>query len=435
MARARRKLVGIARETAERKALDEQQPPEDDPTAQTEEQLEDADDDGERPPEVRVSRIDPEDGKPKFLTVAPPNRVNEDWLKKKYGGGEYTTVVYGTRNDGTFGWIKGTRKRYAIDASIPFKGANGDALRGEIRNVGDGGDEDTKFLVKNQLMEMMRDQSEARQHTASMMMTMMKMMADSTTAQTQAMAAIIGSLRNDKSGGVGELMPLLLASINGRGDPLDLATKLVALTKSDSDGAGGLGNLETMLTLAERLGRRLNGIPDEQDSDAQWVGVVKEMGPKALELLTTMARKRESESSTQPAAPQPRRVNPQPVVITAAAPVTPAPTAPSDEWTPLEPAVTHLLAAAREGKDVRHVVGMLMFMASAEQIATLREVVAQDDVADVFVARFPDFAHRRVWLDDFLDELRAELLSTDNDETDDAPDGPQPDNAEPESTT
>jgi hypothetical protein len=402
----------------------------DDYTTEVLEQMEDV---PEREPLARVQREDPETGKLKLVGRFPPDQVTEEFIMRKFGGGRYIVQVYGIRkSDGKFGYVKGrgARKEIIIDEAIyPFKGGQG--LRGDVRDGPPPEDEDTKFLVKNQLMEMMRDQAEARQHTASMMMTMMKMMADSTAAQTQAMAAMVSSLRSDKSG-LADVMPVLVAALNGRGDPLDLAAKLVALTKQ-GETAGGLNGIETVLSLAERLAQRLNGTPDEPDADTQWINVVKEMGPEALRLLRSVVERRVP-ADVEPGIPPRRAVAPTPNPALGAVPSpapapSSAPAMPTDEWTPIEGVIRqHLLPLATRGVPAHRVAGLVLALATDEQVATLRELVAHDDIADIFVARFPEFQARRVWLDDFIGALADELLGDDiASEDEEQPEPPTPD--------
>lgn len=398
------KLVGIALENAERSVLDAA--PDEAPTTETEEELRDAEDDGQRPPEVRISRADPDTGRPAFLAVAPVGRVSPDWLKKKYGGGEYTAVTYGTIKDekGTrFGYIPGTRKTYRIDPSIPFKGAD-----------------DPR--VYDPPLPVMERKSHMSDIMEAGVLGLLNSMQSASKAQSEAFTLLLeraaerrAPIEWDKLLVAGASVITAFQGMFGGGaqkaDPLEMATKIAEILNKRDSPAAGFGSIEEMLDVAERLNRRMNG-----DDEPTLLGVVKESLPHALTLLERMAGGR------GPAAAETRPALPAAAAVGAAETVPVMATA-TDEWTPLEPAMAELAALAQAGKKARYAVAMAMMALNEEQLATLRERIVQDNILDLVIQRFPVFAPRRVWLAEFLDELRFELFPDDGDDGDGAGDG------------
>lgn len=410
----------------------------DEPDEQTADQLQRSAGEGKKQPRARIMRWNDELRTYATIDHVSAANVDEDWIMSEYGGGKYLVYFWGTKRDGTYGYLKEKGQEYVIDPSIPFKGSRAARPKTGTLHNADGTpagrsedpDGNLRTLRENQIVEMMRDQADARQQVAMMTMNMMKTMSESSAAMIAAISNMANASRSTDALTIKDIIPL----VTSRGGDMDAVLKILPLLQAQNGGGlGGLGGVEGILDLADRLNRRVNGEPEEVTT----LGVIKDLGPKVLEALTALAGRTGSRpapaTATTGALPMRPRVNPaQPTALPRGdaspptaepAPSVPAePAHPEDDWTPLEPAMEQLLAAARAGKDVRHVVGMLMLMASDEQKAMLREVIDQDDVIEVVTARFPAFAQRRAWLTDFVDELRAEFGLDGDDGTGDGDD-------------
>jgi hypothetical protein len=391
-------------------------------------------DEGQRTPEARISRMDPLTSKLSFLETVDAALVTDAWMRENYGGGEFQVMVYGTREDGTYGFLRSGSKRFRIDSSIPFKGAIRErAAAGAInaepaaeRNPA-GASQSIIDMGVMQLFKSMQDNSAmmARQATdhSTMMMALMERLAQ---PQKSALPELLGVLT--------PLLTPLIGNLVGKKDPMEIATQLAALMK-DSNGPRQSVNdtLETLTTLME-LRDRLGG--GDKSDEVTVLSTVKELAPQALQLLQSMAARpaanqilaNQTPPRSMPRAPQPILATPPNGVHPfAPAPFAPAPSAPQpvegqptvapDEWTPLEGPMTQLIQQARTNKPPHRVAAMVLLLANDEQQATLREVVAQDDVMNVITHRFPAFQSYQTWLGEFVMELRGEMgLLPDEDE-------------------
>jgi hypothetical protein len=374
------------------------------PTTATQDAIDEMADEGQRPPEARIHRTDPTTRKPAFLDAVDAGVVDEAFLSDNYGGGQYTVSIFGTKKDGSYGYLDGQRKRYSIDESKPFKGA----LRGRVTALPAGtpaapnGGTPSSFdkmmdMGVFQLFKGMQDQAaetarQNREHSMAMA-TMMERIAKPQESQLPALLAVLTPL----------LTPLL-AGMTNRPDPIDLATKIAALQRPGA-GIGGLGELENFLELADRFNRKANG------EDITLAGVLKDTLPVALETIGKFAPAAAPPTNAAPArlaAP----AAPAPELSTPAVPTPPA--VPVDEWTPLEPHIPQLIAFAENDSDPHGVCMTILTMAPTKFKAMLRELVARDDALALITGRFPAVAAYPTWMGALLDELAAELLGDDD---------------------
>ncbi len=377
-------------------------------------ELADVEDEGQRSPECRIHRIDPDDGKQKFLSVAPPGQVSDRYLQRKYGGGEYVTETYATLKGGRFGYVKGSRKTYNIDTSIPFKGAgvSGPVMDSPRRDDDDG---DMRYLMKNQIMDTVREQADARQQTAMMMMNMMKTMSESSAAMITAISSMASNLGRAPAADTGTqtLLTAILPALLGRKDPTEIAATLMTLMKPATGGIEGLGGFEAILEIADRLNKRANG---DEDGNISMAGVIKDNLPKALDLFSAYAAQR---PAVAPPAPRITATAGQPSnEVAAPAGATPIANPPvtQDEWTDVEPYVPQLVQFAENDADPHGVMMTVLTLAPGPFKARIRNLVATDDAAEKILARFPVLQPYRVWTAQLLDEFRAEFFGGDDDD-------------------
>lgn len=376
-----------------------------------------------RQPHVRVNRVDPEDGKPKFLAVVQPALATEDYVKKRWGGGTYICETYGQRQGGKFGYIPKSRQTIEIDTSIPFRGAepkaNGDAPHEPAAPVTSTMD----ALMQGQLISMFKEQNESRNSGMTMMLAMMQAGQQQSQQMMQLMMTLVTSIlaKPNDSGNKELLQALVNAGLN-KPDDLDKFIKLQTALKANEPPRTGVGEMLGILREVMDLKSELGGERDERDS---MVDMIKTLAPEALGLLRTVAEREgilpkgdAAHAALPPGAPV-AVVDPPPGTPAVAA----APAVPPDEWTPLEEPLMQLLHFAQQGAEPRYMVGMALTMANPQQRAFLREKVADPDVAAKIAARFPAWQNQSVWLGEFCEELYAEFFP---DAVGDDPEHPDP---------
>lgn len=410
----------------------EQEP--DDPSApsdQTADELAEIADEGHRATQARISRLGV-DNNYAHLDSVQASAVDENWIRNTYGGGTYRVQLFGQRKDNTWGYLKGPAKLFRIHESIPFKGPllgrkDGDAPP-EIRNAdgtrAGGDDSDMRFMLKTQMIEMMKDQTESRNATSMMMMNMMKMMSESSSAMMQAMTAIMQAAKSQPGdSGVKELLAPLLAALVNKKDPTEIAAQLMTLMKSgNAPGLSELGGLDGLLDLADRLNKRANG-----DEEITMTGIIKDSLPKALDLFSQFAAQR-ANAPTAVEAPRPRAAISAGVEVAPAAPASspaqPAqPAMPADEWSAAEPYIPHLVGFAQNDADPHGVAMTVLTLAPGPLKALIRDLVSRDTAAQEFVTRFPALVPYKVWTAQLLEEFHAELFGDGDDAGDTPPDG------------
>ncbi len=219
------------------------------------------------------------------------------------------------------------------------------------------------------------------------------------------------------------MLPLLLAK---QTDPVELATRIAALSKGSG---GGMGDLDMVLELADRLNKRANG-----EGDISIAGVLKDNLPTALDVAGRFAD-RMTPAAANPREVAPRIPPPRPAIHGSREVLPPSPVHPhapipepapvADAWTPMEPHMNRLAEFARTGKDPYKTVQMALLLANDEQIGMLREKIREPEIAKQIVTRFPAFASYPAWLEEFLHELHEEFYPSPDD-------GPDPDDVTPD---
>jgi len=383
----------------------------DEPSDQTTDQLARSTDEGQKPPKARIDRWNEELHAYATLAYVPAAQVDGEYIASEYGGGKYLVYYWGTKAGGEYGYLKGKGKEFIIDTSIPFKNPRG--ARGAIHNpdgsvaaaaAAPSGMQSLMDMGLLQLFKGMQDASsmqaqQARDHSAAMM-AMLERMAKPTDSQIPALLTVLSPI----------IAPLI-AGLMARKDPVELATQIAALREK---GSGGLGELDTLLDLAERLNKRVNG-----EDELTMTGVLKDSLPKVLDIFGRYAAQRASAPSDEIAPPERR-------VIAAAAQAAPAalvappapvqPPMPSDEWTSVEPYIPQLVGFAQNDADPHGVAMTILTLAPGPLKAMIRDLVAKETAAEIFVGRFPALAPYTVWTAQLLDEFHAELFGDDGDE-------------------
>ena len=404
-----------------------------DPNEQTTDQLAAGAEEGQKTPRARVTRWNDQMRTYATLDYVPAANIDELWIRDEYGGGKYLVYFFGTRNDGSYGYLKNKQKEFIIDDSIPFKGAQ----RGRKPLTGDV--HDGPVPPGTSLMDMgLLQLFKTMQDNSTLVVSMMR---DNSTAQ----AAMLERIAAPREGALEKILPLLVpvvtAIIQQQGqkkDPMDIAREFAQLMKSNESGGGvreAMGVMKDMLEMRELLGPS-NG---DSDGEAGWMRILEKVVPGAIEVLKAEAMKRGTTLHEVARPPQPRL--PRPAMTAPGTAPSPAPTSPradsassvalpsgspvpagapapvADEWTGLEPHVATLAAMAAEDREPYGVMQTIKTLAPRSLLAAIRELVARDDATDVLVARFPVLARHRAWLEQLLDEFHAEFFGEEEDET------------------
>lgn len=412
-------------------------PPEPPPPSQVEDMLDNLDDDGERTPEARVRRVDPVTRKLALLDVVDAGVVDEPFMRENYGGGDYQVLIYGVRRDNKYGYLE--TKRYRVDASIPFKGSIRErSMAGAVRvaepeHRGDGDDADMKMLMKSQILNLVKEQSESRNSSMAMLVNMMNQSADANRQSMQLMMTMITTMMNAmntvKGGGLGDMKEIigpLIAGAANRPDATETALKLITAMKGGEAATAGnpLTLFKQFLEIRDMMGGGGGGDGKDENS---FMDIVKAVAPEAIGLLrdeskrltaaaptgtTTLATPSAPVGTPRLAAPAPRGapIAAVPVPTPAPAPAPePAVSAIVDEWTPLEPEVARLAEFATDDKDPEDVAGLVMMFAPADRLAALKQMLEHADLGERMRTRFPVLAPFQDWLEDFLDSLRERM--------------------------
>lgn len=396
--------------------------PGDAPDEQTTDQLAAGADEGQKAPRARVTRWNENMRVYATLDHVPATNLDESWIRDEYGGGKYLVYFWGTRKDGTYGYLTKQGKEFIIDDSIPFKGAlRGRPLSGPVRDAPKGEGRGTVGDIMDmgimQLFKGMQDNSAAQAQMAR--------------DHSAAMMAMLERIAAPRESGIAALLPLLtpllsplLAGLLNRKDPIEAAREIAALMKGDTNTAGTLrdmiGAFRELGEVREMLGPLGGAQPP--DEEGRWFGLIEKLVPGAMQLLqqesartgqpvTAIARALPAGSPATPAGVPAVPVRP---VTLPPAPMTP--TAAVDEWTPLEPYVSQLVAMAAQNKSAFGVAQTIVTIAPPAMIAAIRELVARDDAVQTLVNRFPTLGQYPAWLAGLVGELYAELLPEDEDD-------------------
>lgn len=388
----------------------------DGPDAQTTDALSTSAGEGQKSPRARITRWN--EGMRQYATLdhVSAEAVDEQWVQNEYGGGKYRVYFWGTMRDGSYGYLPGAGKEFVIDDSIPFKGAlKHRAATGPVHNADGtpaGNPAPGASLVDMGMLQLFTTMQENSRMAAAMQ-------AD----HSKAMMAMMQQMVQPRGGNIAEtivaLSPLLgpvLAGLLNRKDPVELATQIAALSKSEKSG---LGNLHELIELKDALAV-LGGNGDSEEGG--WMRIFEKVLPGAVEIL-----KNESQKTGRPMTELARQPAPARIAAPAAAPLPPSTlTAPgassagvpsassepqpvTDEWTGLEPHMNTLANFAANAKDPYDVVKMVKVIAPAQVWAAIRELVSQDNATEILIARFPVLAPYRSWTDDLLGAFHEEI--------------------------
>lgn len=383
--------------------------------------VEDLRESGNRAPEGWIYRLDMDTGKETFLDKVSAALVDESWLARTYGGGDYRVQVRGFREDtGKYGYIM--QRRYSVDAKIPRKtpkwateregmdsdAAMPDGLSGAL--TPGKPDDDMALLLKSQILDMVRSSAEQRrtdsqmqQASIQMMMSMMKQSSD----MMQTMMATMLTSRQDGTAMLEKLLPVLTPR---QSDPLELLAKLKAL-----DGPKqGLGEIVEAIRSLRESSELFAPIRSGDDDDGM-LSVVKSLAPGVMGMLT-QAQAREAQAVG--AGGVPRLAG-----STATANyhmASPASVHESDSgkhegaqmfdvWKSIAPFVPMIAEKAAMDDDPEEygysVVGFVPMMMRG----TLRELANRPEAAQELVARFPALRPYPQWVESFVGGIRSAM--------------------------
>lgn len=399
---------------------------EDTPTAQAADTLSELEDEGRRRAEARIFRLDPLVRKMALLDTVDASQADESYVKETYGGGQYSVQFWGPRTDGSWGYLKKESKTFVIDSSVPFKGSPRDrAINPPAPTAAVPAGSSILDMGMLQLLSGFQENSKAqaamqRDHSAAMM------------AMMERLAAPRGGMDIEKVLlAIGPVVAPLIAGLVNRKDPVELATQIAALSRSEKTG---LGSLHELIELKDALGILSGNNADSEEGG--WFRIFEKVLPGAVEILKNESAKTGrpmQEIARQPVAAartlaagtahSPASTSPLPASASSAgAPSPSAGTEPvADEWSGLEPHMETLANFAAQAKDPYDVVKMVKLIAPASVWAAIRELIARDDAVIVLTTRFPVLAPYQAWTADLLSSFYDEIYPDADDEEEGSP--------------
>lgn len=414
----------------------------------------------EREPEAIISRTDERTGQDEHLDTVSASVVSEDWIAETYGGGKYRVKLKGFV-DGRWQYMK--HLTFSIDKSLPFKGSiKSQTLReNEEREIssrervlidgvppvpprGDGFDD----VIRSGIVQTMREQAQFSQLMMQSFANIMEEGRQSSKVNNEMMMTMLRQMKEDKPkvdwvqvlGVVTPILPQLLELVK-RKDAMGPAEIIALIEKvKPKDEAT---KVEDMLNLVTKVREATEGFGGGEGG-----GITGTLG-KVLEAVAPMLATRLVEPAPRQPMPAPPvvRVNPSndPATFAAARAVDGIgamaalaqpgqPIAPLGEidlanvtadqvWALIGEHAGKLELAATLGRRPHIMAGLVVDVITPAQKAVLAEVLDTEGFDEELFTRFPNFAKRRRWVQDFLDALRDEVLGPIDDEETQGGDG------------
>jgi hypothetical protein len=421
--------------------------PEPQPTPDTDEQrsadedFEQADIEGSRAPFILLYRVNRRTGQRSRLGKFDPQIVDGDWVTEQFGGGKYFGKKMVPSASGGFEYAGGKNGKkgtvnFDIDEMVyPPKGAPPPApATGPISappgRVG-GAD-----LIEAGILQLFQ---------ASQGMQQM---------QTQMMMAFIEKMSHTPERKETDLMPLLVALLEKRRDPMEIARELYETTaKATARAPEPPSAMLEAMSLYDRIEARVrrsspSASTAAEPTDDSIFGFLKSTAPdllrlyeKQLDVRADLVRRglmpaTGAPPGTPPAAPtgQPTLAPPAPAptmyvppeAVAAQAGVTPSSppvvsgpvTDPSMPfWAPfLKPFVGEFLDYAKKGKDPKACADLLLTRLELnDQLEMAAPLIDDSTFGEQFVRAFPGFAPYAVWVEMMLQAGREDLSQSDDD--------------------
>ncbi len=364
--------------------------------------------------------------------------VDGDWVTDQFGGGKFTGQRFRPRKGGGFEYAGSID--FDIDETLyPPKipaWAPGAAKTAELTVV-PSGDGATRLgggdLIEAGILQLFQ---------ASQGMQQM---------QTQMMMAFIEKMSHAPERKETDLMPLLIALMEKRRDPMEIARELYETTaKATARAPEPPSAMTEALALVDRIEARVRrqapGAAAEPADDSAF-GFLKAATPdlirlyeKQLDVRAELVRRGISPATGMPPGPgapppangQPSLAPPAPAptaymppeAVAAAAGVTPSiVTGPVTDpsmplWAPfLKPFVAEFLDYARRGKDPKACADLLLTRLELnDQLEAAAPLIDDSTFGAQFVKAFPEFSPYAVWVELMLQAGREDLAESDADE-------------------
>jgi hypothetical protein len=370
--------------------------------------------------------------------------VDGDWVTEQFGGGKFLGQKFRPRKGGGFEYagsldfdIDETLFPPKIPAWAPgaAKPATGPVSNGDGSAPGrlGGGD-----LIEAGILQLFQ---------ASQGMQQM---------QTQMMMAFIEKMSHTPERKETDLMPLIVALIEKRKDPMEIARELYETTakataRAPEPPSAMLEAMSLYDRIEARVRRHAPGTPAADPTDDSIFGFLKSTAPdllrlyeKQLDVRADLVRRGlvpatgqpangaapaapNGQPSLPPAAPAPTMYVP-PEAVAAAAGVTPSAvvTGPVTDpsmpiWAPfLKPFVGEFLDYAKRGKDPKACADLLLTRLELnDQLEMAAPLIDDSTFGAQFVKAFPEFQPYAVWVEMMLQAGREDLSQTDEGEDED----------------
>lgn len=388
------------------------------------------------PSEARASLhwLDPKSNEWVYICQLTADQVRREFVRENFGGGKFKgRFRVGQRWGRTF--------QFSIDPALPRRvpawllgpgeatPAKGNPDLGSaapvVRRAGPTDDDgiNMALLLKSEFMDLIRTGRESRaaqaESTTALMttvMTMVKNMAESTTAMIRTIG---DNRRGDDSLKLADVVNLL----EKRQPNIDAIVAALEKARGGARSAGDLESIEQVLSLVDRIrGKRRRPSDDDDDGDGggedgdPFATVARELVPPLVKLLTGEnvppiggARAPTVRAEVQPspagaAAPAPA----QPAAPSGAVPApSPVPTAPP---TFLDTIYTSVLEAAQEGQDPQEFAVSILQITPRIFRGHVREFVMQADATPIILHHYPTLQPYGRWVEECVATLRAEFM-------------------------
>jgi hypothetical protein len=369
----------------------------------------------------------------KFTT----NIVDGDWVADQFGGGKFTGQKFRPKKSGGFeyaGAIEFDIDETLFPPKVPSwapgaaKPATGLVSNGDGSPPGRVGGAD---LIEAGILQLFQ---------ASQGMQQM---------QTQMMMAFIEKMSHTPERKETDLMPLIVALIEKRKDPMEIARELYETTakataRAPEPPSAMLEAMSLYDRIEARVRRHAPGTPAADPTDDSIFGFLKATAPdllrlyeKQLDVRADLVRRGLAPATGQPAngavpaangqptlpppPPAPTMYVPPEAVASAAAGVTGPVTDPSMPiWAPfLKPFVGEFLDYAKRGKDPKACADLLLTRLELnDQLEVAAPLIDDSTFGAQFVKAFPEFQPYAVWVEMMLQAGREDLSQSEDGEGD-----------------
>lgn len=389
-----------------------------------------------RVPVAYIYRVDV-NGHENYLDRCAPQLVSAEYLADRYGGGEYRVEFRKPGGPDGRKLVYGGKESFTIDPSIPQKNPRA-AASGPISNA-DGspvGGHHTD-VISGAVLSLL-------QQAQQMGQTQMEAMRASTTAQMEAMRAIVESVSKPRDNSamvemlkvlvpsvVTLLTPMLTATRKEGPDPMEMFNKMMdavkALQPAPAAAASGGSPIDAVKTAIEMMKEMREGLssmePGSNPPDA--VAVLAGQLPKMLDSVVQIMAAKAGGGGDMMTPPPPVPAQPAPVAGSLPAGVHPPA---GDVQVPMTirmmgSYVPRLVKLAQAGKDPALYAEVTVDNIPPNMMGYLREFCLRETAVDEVLQAYPHLREFEEWSREFFDAVRTVVLGEDADDDEEGENG------------